>query len=82
VVFRLHPFGRAGITAVALTGVSFGVVALAIRTALGGNWASLAVAVVAGSVLMAAGLLRLRGVLKLRGVARLPRLRALRPGSR
>jgi O-antigen/teichoic acid export membrane protein len=76
VVFRLNPFGRASIAAAALTGVSFCAVPLAIRAALGDSWASLAAAVVAGTLLMGAGLLRFRGALKLQGVARLPRIRA------
>jgi O-antigen/teichoic acid export membrane protein len=79
-VFRLHPFGRTSLTATVLTVVSFLLVPLAIRAALGSSWLSLVAGVAAGSVLMGVGVLRLRGVLKLQGVVRLPRGRARQPG--
>lgn len=82
VVFRLQPLSRGGIIAAVLAGVSFCAVPLAVRAVLGGGLASLAVAVIAGCVLMAAGMLRFRGVLRLQGLARLPRLRARWRGSR
>jgi O-antigen/teichoic acid export membrane protein len=81
-VFRLHPFGRTSVAAAVLTAVCFCAVPLAIRTALGGGWASLAAGVAAGSLLMMAGLLRFRRVLNLEGVIRLPRTRSRRPGGR
>jgi len=82
VVFRLHPFGRTSLVAAVLTTVCFCAVPLAIKAALGSSWASLAVGVIAGSILMGAGLLRFRRVLKIQGVVRLPRIRARRPGRR
>ena len=79
-VFRLHPFGRTSVAAAVLTAGCFCAVPLAIRSVLGGGWASLAAGVAAGSLLMMAGLLRFRGTLELQGVVRLPRIRARRPG--
>jgi len=67
-VFHLHPFGRGTIIACVLSLVSFGALSLAARFTLGDNAAGLAVAVVAGSVVYAAGLLRFRKVLRLPGV--------------
>ncbi len=79
-VFRLHPFGRTSLAATVLAVVSFCLVPLAIRIALGSSWLSLVVGIIAGSVVMGAGVLRLRGLLKLQGVVRLPRGRARQPG--
>ncbi|HEY3954334.1 MAG TPA: polysaccharide biosynthesis C-terminal domain-containing protein [Streptosporangiaceae bacterium] len=81
-VFRLQPISRGVIIAVLLTVVSFLAVPLAIRTALGSSWLSLAAAAIAASLVLAAGVLRFRGPLKLQGVARLPGMRGRRPGRR
>lgn len=64
-VLGLHPFGRATIIACALTAVSFGVIPLAIRFTLGTNVIGLVLAVIAGSIVQAAGLWRFRRVLRL-----------------
>jgi O-antigen/teichoic acid export membrane protein len=64
-VLGLHPFGRGTIIACALTAVSFGAVPFAVRIALGTNVIGLAVAIVAGSIVQAAGLWRFRRVLRL-----------------
>ena len=81
-VYRLHPISRGVIIAVLLSAACFLGVPLAIRTALGSGWISLALATLTGSVLMGAGTLRFRGALGLQGVARLRRLRARRQGGR
>ena len=79
VVLRLHPFGRGTILACALSGLSFGVIPLALRGVLGGGIVSLSVAVIAGTAVYAAGLWRLRRVLRLpplpgrRRASRIPR---------
>jgi O-antigen/teichoic acid export membrane protein len=72
VVLRLHPFGRGTIIACVLSVLSFGVVALGIRAALGDGPVSLAAALAAGSVLQLAGLWRFRRVLHLPTRARRP----------
>jgi O-antigen/teichoic acid export membrane protein len=82
VVFRLQPINRGVIIASVLTVVAFWVVALGIRAALGNGWVSMGAALVAGSVLTAAGSVRFRRALKLQGVARLPALRARLAGRR
>jgi O-antigen/teichoic acid export membrane protein len=64
VTFRLHPFGRGTIIACALSALSFGALPLLARSVLGGGGA-LALGVVAGSALQAAGLWRFRGPLRL-----------------
>jgi O-antigen/teichoic acid export membrane protein len=65
VVLRLHPFGRGAIIACLLSVLSFGVIALGIRAALGDGPVSLVVALAAGSVVQMAGLWRFRRVLHL-----------------
>jgi O-antigen/teichoic acid export membrane protein len=65
VVLRLHPFGRGTIIACLLSVLSFGVVALAIRAALGDGPVSLIAALAAGSVVQMAGLWRFRRPLHL-----------------
>jgi O-antigen/teichoic acid export membrane protein len=69
-VYHLHPFGQGTIIACLLSAVSFGALALAVRFTLGDNAIGLAVAVVAGCTVYAAGLLRFRGVLRLPGMPR------------
>lgn len=63
--FRLHPFGRGSLIACALSALSFGAIPLVARAGLGGGAAALAVGVVAGCALQAAGLWRFRGPLRL-----------------
>jgi O-antigen/teichoic acid export membrane protein len=62
---HLQPFGRGTLLACGLSTVSFCAIPFGVRAVLGGGLASLAVAVVAGSVLQAAGLWKFRGVLRL-----------------
>jgi O-antigen/teichoic acid export membrane protein len=62
---HLQPFGRGTLLACGLSTVSFCAIPFGVRAVLGGGFASLAVAVVAGSVLQAAGLWKFRGVLRL-----------------
>jgi O-antigen/teichoic acid export membrane protein len=76
--FRLHPFGRGSLIACALSALSFGVIPLAVRAGLGGGAAALAVGVVAGCALQAAGLWRFRGPLRLGAMPVLSSLRARR----
>jgi O-antigen/teichoic acid export membrane protein len=78
-VLGLHPFGRGTIIACALTAVSFGAIPLAIRVALGTNVISLVLAIIAGSVVQAAGLWRFRRVLRLSDIRG---YRAPRPAGR
>lgn len=72
VVLRLHPFGRGTIVACVLSVISFGVIPLGIRAALGDGPVSLVAAMAAGSVVMLAGVWRFRRVLHLPGRPRLP----------
>jgi O-antigen/teichoic acid export membrane protein len=78
-VFRLHPFGRGTLIACALTAVSFGVIPLAIRVALGTNVISLVLAVIAATIAQAAGLRRFRRVLRL---SEIRGYRATKPAGR
>jgi O-antigen/teichoic acid export membrane protein len=80
-VFRLHPFGRASLTACLLPAVCFGAVPLAIRSALGG-WAALAAGAGLGSLLYAAGLVRFRRTLRLQAMPGLSSLSARLRGAR
>jgi O-antigen/teichoic acid export membrane protein len=70
VVLGLHPFGRATVIACVLSVVSFGLIPIGIRLALGHGPVSLAAAVAAGSVVQAAGLWRFRRTLHLPGLSR------------
>jgi O-antigen/teichoic acid export membrane protein len=70
VVLGLHPFGRATVIACVLSVVSFGLVPVGIRLALGHGPVSLAAAVAAGSVVQVAGLWRFRRTLHLPGLSR------------
>jgi hypothetical protein len=63
-VYKLHPFGRAMTVACLLTGVTFGVVPLAFRFAIGG-WTALGAGVVVASLLQAVGLYVFRRTLRL-----------------
>jgi O-antigen/teichoic acid export membrane protein len=65
VVFRLHPFGRSMISSCALCALSYGLIPLGVRVALGDGLAGLAVGVIAGSVVFAGGLWWLRVSLQL-----------------
>ena len=78
--FRLHPFGRGVLIAGAISLVSFGIVPLVIRTALGGGAAALVAGVAAGCALQAFGLWRFRGPLRLRAMP-VPLLRRRRWGG-
>ena len=62
---HLQPFGRGTVLAAVLSTVSFCAIPLAIRSVLGGGFASLATGVAAGSIAMAIGLWRFRDVLRL-----------------
>jgi O-antigen/teichoic acid export membrane protein len=64
VVYKLHPFGRAMMTACVLTGLTFGLVPLAFRLVIGG-WAALGAGVLTACLLQAAGLWLFRGTLRL-----------------
>jgi O-antigen/teichoic acid export membrane protein len=81
-VFRLQPISWGVVIATVLSLVSCYAVPLAIRAALGGGWASLAAASVAGLLLLGAGTLWFRGPLGLQGVARLPGIRGRRRDRR
>jgi len=72
VVLRLHPFGRGTIIACVLSLLSFGVIPLGIRAALGDGPVSLVAAMAGGSVVMLAGVWRFRRVLRLPGRPRRP----------
>ena len=63
--FKLHPFGRAAITACGLTTVAFGVIPLLTRVVLGTGPGSVVIAFALGSLVGAAGLWRFRRVLSL-----------------
>ncbi len=74
---RLHPFSRAGATAMLLAAACFGVLGAGIRLVLGTDLISAAVALLLGGCLFLVGLRLLRGPLELamlRGLAR-PRRR-------
>lgn len=75
-VLKLSPFGRNTLIACTLSVLSFGVIALVIRAALGDGVVSLLIAVAAGCALQAMGLWRFRRALR---VPAIPGLR--RPGS-
>jgi O-antigen/teichoic acid export membrane protein len=62
---HLQPFGRGTVAAALLSTVSFCVIPLGIRAAMGGGYTSLAVGVAAGCVVQAAGLWRFRQSLRL-----------------
>jgi O-antigen/teichoic acid export membrane protein len=62
---HLQPFGRGTVAAALLSTVSFCVVPLGIRAAMGGGYTSLAAGVAAGCVVQAAGLWRFRQSLRL-----------------
>jgi O-antigen/teichoic acid export membrane protein len=64
-VTRLHPFGKGTMVAFALTSVSFGAIPLAAHAALGGGLKSLAVSLLGGGAVQAAGMWKFRGPLRL-----------------
>ena len=65
IALRLHPFGRAGATAMLLAVGCFGVLGAGIRLVLGTNLTSAVVALLLGSGLYVLGLFLLRGPLEL-----------------
>lgn len=75
---RLHPFGRAGGTAMLLAAACFGALGAGTRLVLGTNLVSAAVALLLGGALYLVGLLALRGPLELETLRSLagPRRRA------
>jgi O-antigen/teichoic acid export membrane protein len=80
---RLHPFGRGTLLAASLCLLSFGVIPLVVRAALGPGAAASIGAVAAGGGVLAAGLWRFRGTLRLAalpGLRRLARALGFRPG--
>lgn len=76
-IVRIHPFGRATITACALTALSFGVIPLLVRAFLGDGAAAQILAVAAGCAALAAGVWRGRKQLQL---TMIPRPRFFRGG--
>ena len=76
-IVRIHPFGRATITACALTAVSFGVIPLLVRAFLGDGAPAQILAVAAGCAALAAGVWRGRKQLQL---TMIPRPRFFRGG--
>ena len=76
-IVRIHPFGRATITACALTALSFGVIPLLVRAFLGDGAAAQILAVAAGCAALGAGVWRGRKQLQL---SMIPRPRFFRGG--
>ena len=76
-IVRIHPFGKATITACAVTAVSFGVIPLLVRAVLGDGVAAQILAVAAGCAALAAGSWWGREQLQL---SMIPRPRVLRGG--
>ncbi|HZO79004.1 MAG TPA: lipopolysaccharide biosynthesis protein [Solirubrobacteraceae bacterium] len=72
-IVRIHPFGRATITACALTAVSFGVIPFLVRVLLGDGVAAQILAVAAGCAALGVGLWRGRNRLQLSMIPR-PRI--------
>ena len=76
-IVRIHPFGRATITACALTALSFGVIPLLVRAFLGDGAAAQILAVAAGCAALGVGVWRGRNQLQL---SMIPRPRFFRRG--
>jgi O-antigen/teichoic acid export membrane protein len=76
---RLHPFGRGSFLAAGLAVLSFAVIPLAVRAALGPGAAASAGAVLAGCVVQAAGLWWFRDSLQLAALPGLSRLAKIFP---
>jgi O-antigen/teichoic acid export membrane protein len=79
-VTRLHPFGKGTMVAFALTSLSFGAIPLAAHAALGGGLKSLAVSIVGGCALQAAGMWKFREPLRLAAMPGLSAIIARRSG--
>jgi O-antigen/teichoic acid export membrane protein len=82
-VIRVHPFGSGSVCACLLATLSFGVIPLALRAAVGTGAIASGLAIMTGCAVMAAGLWRFRGVLQLAvipGLARRPAGSRRKPG--
>jgi O-antigen/teichoic acid export membrane protein len=76
---RLHPFGRGSFIAIGLAGVSFAVIPLVVRAALGAGAAASVGAVLAGCVVQAAGMWWFRDSLRLAALPGASRLAKIFP---
>ena len=80
-VLHLHPFGRGTFIACTLTALAFGVIPLAMRSALGNTVIALALGAAAGCALQAAGMWRFRRTLQLSAMSGAIRLRRRGPAK-